>query len=85
MSMFRKRPTIIEAVLWDGSKSSFDKIMAMGVNDWNPGDIGSNTFSIMTIDGNDALIHKGDWICKGIHGEFYPCRPDIFEKTYEPV
>lgn len=28
---------------------------------------------------------EGDWIIKGVNGEFYPCKPDIFEKTYEPV
>ena len=30
-------------------------------------------------------VSEGDWIIKGIKGEFYPCKPDIFEATYEPV
>jgi hypothetical protein len=40
--------------------------------------------SIRTLEG-DMKINDGDWIIKGVAGEFYPCKPDIFEKTYEPV
>lgn len=36
-------------------------------------------------DGESQLASFGDWIIKGVHGEFYPCKPDVFEKTYEPV
>ena len=41
-------------------------------------------FSIPTLEGN-MLASWGDWIIKGVQGEFYPCKPDIFEATYEPV
>lgn len=40
--------------------------------------------TIPTLEGN-MIAHHGDWIIKGISNEFYPCRPDIFEKTYEKI
>lgn len=43
-----------------------------------------NCLIIMTLEG-DMLASPGDWIIKGVQGEFYPCKPDIFEATYEPV
>ena len=82
---YRKRPIVIEAVQWDVSKSAWDEIMAMGNIRWNPGPMESESFDIMTVDGNWATIRKGTWVCKGIEGEFYPCQPDIFAKTYEAV
>ena len=39
---------------------------------------------IKTLEG-DMVITKGDYIIKGVNGEFYPCKPDIFEKTYEII
>jgi len=41
-------------------------------------------FGIQTLEG-DMLARIGDWIIKGINGEFYPCKPEIFEKTYDEV
>jgi hypothetical protein len=41
------------------------------------------TLEIPTLEG--LMTTKLDWIIKGVNGEFYPCKPDIFEKTYEPV
>lgn len=38
---------------------------------------------IPTLEGN-MLANENDYIIKGVHGEFYPCKPDIFEETYEP-
>ncbi|HWQ95907.1 MAG TPA: hypothetical protein VN368_00905 [Candidatus Methylomirabilis sp.] len=40
--------------------------------------------TIRTLEG-EMTAHPGDWIIKGVNGELYPCKPDIFEKTYEPV
>mgnify|MGYP000422492733 CR=1 FL=1 len=39
---------------------------------------------IQTLEGN-MKASPGDWIITGVHGEKYPCKPDIFEKTYEPI
>jgi hypothetical protein len=40
--------------------------------------------TIRTLDG-DMKVSLGDWVIRGVQGEFYPCKPDIFEATYEPV
>lgn len=84
MPKFRKKPVEIEAEQWLGNRESWDRIMEMGLRKWKPGSMGSETFSIETLEG-DMLAKKGDWIIKGVNGEFYPCKPDIFEKTYDKV
>jgi hypothetical protein len=58
--------------------------MAMGDIKWSPGEMGSMWFSITTLEG-DHIVRLDDWIIKGVKGEFYPCKPDIFAATYEPV
>ena len=84
MPKFRKRPVVIEAVQWGGSQQSWNDILAMGDIPQSPGEMGTNTFKIKTLEG-DHTASKGDWIIRGIEGEYYPCKPDIFEKTYEKV
>ena len=84
MARFRKKPVVIEAVQWEGSQVSFDAILAMGLELWKPGAMGSKTFIIETLEGNHTAS-EGDWIIKGVAGEFYPCKPDIFVATYEPA
>jgi hypothetical protein len=79
---YRKKPVVIDAEQWLGNGESWRKILKMGITKWEPGEIGSQTFIIETLEGNH-LATKGDWIIKGVHGEFYPCKPDVFEKTYE--
>jgi hypothetical protein len=81
---YRKKPVVIEAVQWTGDVESWNKIMAMGLTQWKPGEMGTDTFVIETLEG-DHLAKSGDFIIKGVEGEFYPCKPDIFEQTYEPV
>lgn len=82
---FRKKPVVIEAIQWLASKDSFDEVAAfVGSNGWAPGEMGSDTIIIRTLEG-DMKANKFDWIIKGVSGEFYPCKPDIFEKTYEPA
>lgn len=39
---------------------------------------------VKTLEG-EMIVSDGDWVITGVSGEFYPCKPDIFEKTYEPV
>lgn len=81
---YRKKPVIIEAVQWDATKQSWDEILAMGNIDWVPGEMGSNSFGINTLEGV-MKVSKGDFVIRGVNGEFYPCKPDIFNKTYEAV
>jgi hypothetical protein len=76
---YRKKPVVIEAVQWNGDLKDFVNFPISGAY-VNP----DNVMIIKTLEGiMNADI--GDWIIKGIKGEFYPCKPDIFEATYEKV
>ena len=79
---YKKKPTIIEAVQFDGTDESVDWLLPQLIS----GEIGraTNKLYIKTLKGV-MTANKGDYIIKGVNGEFYPCKPDIFEKTYEPV
>lgn len=83
MVKYRKKPVEIEAIFWDGSYEAAQKI-----NEWN-GKLfwpieDDRRMKIPTLEGlMNASV--GDYIIKGVQGEFYPCKPDIFEKTYEEV
>lgn len=87
--LFVKRPVVIEAYRYTGASSE-----AVRINGWvNGGDppieggLTTNdvrSMTIPTLEG-DMLAQPGDWIIKGVKGEFYPCKPDIFEATYEEV
>ncbi len=84
MPKFRKKPVVIEAVQWTGTAESWNAIMRLGEVPWKPGEMGSMSFSITTLEG-DHLVRLDDWIIRGVKGEFYPCKPDIFAATYEAV
>ncbi len=78
MNRYRKKPVVIEAVHLIGSNKFV-------VADWCHGAAHDNgTVDISTLEGV-MTANVGDWIIKGVKGEFYPCKPDIFEATYEPV
>jgi hypothetical protein len=80
---FRKKPVVIEAVQWtgDNAKEIRDFLQLTDVARWYDGTL---VFRIETLEGQ-MTASKGDWIIKGVKGEFYPCKPDIFEATYEPA
>jgi hypothetical protein len=68
---------------------SFEMPVVNGRASWwrqRPGEIGTRRHALVipTLEG-DMTAEHGDWIIKGVNGEFYPCKPDIFEKTYEPA
>jgi hypothetical protein len=94
MAIYRKKPVEIEAVLWTGGNHR-------EMNDFLGGDpesgisaYGNNFYIqhskvegglvIKTLEG-EHLANIGDYIIKGIKGEYYPCKPDIFELTYDVV
>lgn len=84
MPQYRKKPVVIEAVKWDGKN-------AAEINHFIPEDIilwmaGMDFLAlrIRTLEG-DMVADVGDWIIKGVQGELYPCKPDIFAATYDPV
>ncbi len=76
---YRKKPVVIDAVQWDGE--NIDAIARF--MKWQNFDHDKiNGLIIRTLEGQH-VASVGDFIIKGVHGEFYPCKPDIFEKTYE--
>lgn len=82
MAKYRKKPVVIEAVQFTGKDESVDWLLPQLISR----EIGrsASKLYIKTLEGvMEANI--GDYIIKGINGEFYPCKPGIFEKTYEHV
>lgn len=93
MEKYRKKPVVIEAVRytgknlhevldftgkhpkWDEWFKDFDQYQRFVEGD-------GNVFKIKTLEGT-MNADPGDWIIKGVKGEFYPCKPDIFAATYE--
>jgi len=89
MPKFRKKPVVIEAFRFSGPDMWEDlQEFARGdaLHQFNPVQRpdGAWTLEVSTLEGTMTASY-GDWIIKGVNGEFYPCKPDIFEKTYEPV
>lgn len=80
----KKKPVTIEA--WQYTTEDFDAICDwIGEDNLNDGtDPGEGYIGIITLEG-DVAARKGDWILKGVEGEFYPCKDSIFEKTYDIV
>ena len=80
MAKYRKKPVVVEAVLFTGVNFTDIKNFV----DSNHLLYAWDGIYIRTLEGN-MLVSAGDYVIKGVNGEFYPCKPDIFEKTYEPV
>lgn len=79
---YRKKPVVIEAVQWDGDATTANQFIGERYAvDWA---YDGSDLIIPTLEGN-MRCGLGDWIIKGVKGEFYPCKPDIFEATYERV
>jgi hypothetical protein len=89
MAKFKKKPVVVEAVQFLPYRKSYDEIAHLAVN-------GMREVQILERDGAlpqlfiDTLEGQmeaklGDWIIKGVSGELYPCKPDIFMATYEQV
>jgi len=96
MAKFRKRPVVIEAVCWNGhnwlevydfTKDETGMSLITGphpqIEDY--GHVGNELcVTVETLEGV-MTARCGDWIIRGVKGEFYPCKPDIFAATYEPI
>ena len=89
---YRKKPVVVEAIQWTGInlteiKEFVGDSLIYDIIDtaWQAGaGIPHVIMRIETLEGT-LQVSKGDYIIKGVQGEFYPCKPDIFEKTYEMV
>ena len=85
---FRKLPVEIEAYHFSTNNEPDNETMNslcmwMNNNGTKARHDGTSIF-IDTLEG-EMRADCGDWIIQGVKGEFYPCKPDIFEKTYEPI
>jgi hypothetical protein len=78
---YRKKPVVIEAIQFTGKNDA--EIMEFCPVARDPVDYKPNLI-ILTLEG-EMLVSVGDWVIKGVAGEFYPCKPYVFEETYEPV
>lgn len=84
---FRKKPVVIDAYQLplageDVPHSFIDWCKEVGFTEWTAGR--DEALVIVTLEG-DMTAQPGDWIIKGVKGEFYPCKDDIFQLTYEPA
>lgn len=97
IKQYRKKPVVIDAIIWDGSMQSTKRVLNfVGQKVVINCSAASDAFSeyhtkclreglmIKTLEGQH-IASIGDYIIKGVKGEFYPCKPDIFNKTYEEV
>lgn len=81
---FIKRTIVIEAMRYN-DVDGIDELLAwMYKNGGDPTWENDGRFTIHTLEG-EMTASKGDWIIKGVKGEFYPCKPDIFEETYDRI
>ena len=101
MGRYRKKPVVIEAVqvaaavydgkTWNSSPFKCDAVpqwledaFANGIIAVHTSNRDYSTLAIQAPEGT-MIAGPGDWIIRGVKGELYPCKPDIFEATYEPV
>jgi len=87
---YRKKPVVIEAIQWSGKNTDEVLQWCEGCATYEPMSSGNNVVVIETLESDSIYstrhaASKNDWIIKGVKGEFYPCKPDIFEQTYEKV
>jgi hypothetical protein len=86
MARYRKKPVVVDAWQFDGSLASAEELSSL---DYNVTFLRGNSDDdlrvlVFTPEGL-MTVSQGDWVIKGVKGEFYPCKPDIFEATYERV
>lgn len=88
MAQFKKKPVVIEAFRWTGDPDQEEdpvwikEAINQGKVYYQGGD--SPYLTIETLEGA-MRASVGDWVIRGIKGEIYPCKPDIFAATYEAV
>lgn len=95
MARFRKKPVVIEAEQWIpgqndalieaiGMVNHGDRETTVKSDDGQRFKVPAGYGLIPTLEGAH-VVTPGDWLITGVNGEQYPCKPDVFEKTYEPV
>lgn len=82
MRKYRKKPVVIEAEQWVGSNLNDDTSLFQSPKVIIKDD--GSEFMVSTLEGT-MTGKKGDWLIIGVNGEYYPCKDEIFQKTYEPA
>lgn len=92
MPRFRKRPVVVEAEQYDGSWENAQHLIGRFGPEleiegyWTQEPVlGFHRRLVVRTPEGTMIVGVGDWIIRGIRGEVYPCKPDIFEATYEPA
>lgn len=81
---FRKKPVVIEAIRWYGDLGRFHHQYEQVFGEPCSWESCADALLIPTLEG-EMRADVGDWIIRGVKGEFYPCKPDIFAATYETI
>ena len=84
MQKFVKKPVVIEAIQYDGANITEVENFVGGKLPTVMNSNKDTQLVVSTLEG-DMKISKKDYVIKGVNGEFYPCKPDVFEKTYDVV
>jgi len=88
VNKFRKKPVVIEAWQWNETTALREELQRLGMRAGYSGHRDRpdecTGLSIGTLEGT-MRVSLGDWIIRGVNGEFYPCKPNIFDATYEKV
>ena len=86
---FRKKPVVIDAIQYTGSEKNFADVLAFFPNSrilkFCPKTGGVAECLLIKTSKGTLKANHGDWIIKGVKGEFYPIKADIFQLTYEEV
>ena len=88
---FRKKPVVIDAIQWVGG--DYKCLNDFCGHEWNRADavdeVGPDDSENVVVFNKEESqwlnVPVGHWIIRGVHGEYYPCSPLVFEQTYEPV
>ena len=83
VKQYRKKPIVVEAIQFTGNFNEVVDFMGGDVRIGNTKEFGPCVV-IHTLEGDMTALY-GDYIIKGVQGEFYPCKPEIFEETHEEV
>ena len=79
---YRKKPVVIQAVQWVGDLADVHPLLAGSITPAVEQELGDPSLYIPTLEGRHRA-DVGDWIIRGVKGELYPCKPDIFAATYD--
>lgn len=85
MAKYRKKPVIIEAIQVDYLNNGLQAVENFLGFEPKLKEVEKEVFIVIETLEGDMKVSPNDFIIKGVNGEFYPCKPDIFEKTYELI